>query len=273
MRILSRLFIVTFCLGGLSSSVVAQEPPKADAPASTPAEQAESSSSSDTQATYDALVGQAMKAYNRKAYDESIALLDKAYKINPTANLLYNKARIYEEQGKFADALTHYKTFVKAPGVELDDRKRAIERIKALQEIQDTLVEKKPVEPTPTPEAKPAVAPQPAVVRTQDESSVTGPVFMVFGAVVLAGGAGLGVYTSSKESEMQKATSLEQRRDLAGTVESSALATDVLIGTGAGVFLVGALIWALSGDDTPPQSSWLQRVGTDGQRVWISGQF
>jgi len=85
--------------------------------------------------SFDALVKKGAKHFAKKEYDQALKLFEKAYTLEPDAKLLYNIARVYEAQGKLSKAVELYKKFAKAPGIDLEYRKLASERIKELNEI------------------------------------------------------------------------------------------------------------------------------------------
>jgi competence ComEA-like helix-hairpin-helix protein len=85
--------------------------------------------------SFDQLVKQGQKKFEAKDYDGALELFEEAYAIKPTANLLYNIARMYESLGQFQDAIDHYKKFLVAPDIDIQIRQEALERIKTLDEV------------------------------------------------------------------------------------------------------------------------------------------
>ena len=75
---------------------------------------------------------QAIEKFQAKDYTGAVALFEQAYSIDPQPNYLFNIGRVYEEAGDLEKAVEYYAKFVKQPGVDLDSRKVANERLKVL---------------------------------------------------------------------------------------------------------------------------------------------
>lgn len=226
-------------------------------------------------AKYDRLIQESLAFYKMKRYDDAIRLLDEAYAIKPTPNITYNKARIYEDQGKFKEALETYRTFVKSPGVQMSNRKLAVERIKALEEIVN-VVDKK--------EEKPKEAPKPQVVvqqpqpkpqpKAQDGGSNTGTIFFTLGVVAALGGGVAGVVAWTQHSDLNNAASLEARRDAASTVDTTSIVADSLFVAGGALMITGIVFWLLDGPaEEKPNTALAPTIGPDGAGVTFQTRF
>jgi comEA protein len=121
-RALARLLTCAFTLCALTLSLAAHATPLP--------------STLDTaEVSFDQLVKQGNKKFEAKDYEGALELFEEAYVIKPTANLLYNIARMYENLGQFQDAIDHYKKFLVAPDIEIQIRQDALDRIKTLDEV------------------------------------------------------------------------------------------------------------------------------------------
>lgn len=87
------------------------------------------------EASFDNLVKQANKKFEAGDFEGALELFEEAYSLKPSANLLYNIARMYENLGQFQDAIDHYKLFAVAPEIDIQIRQDALTRIKTLDEV------------------------------------------------------------------------------------------------------------------------------------------
>src|SRR5690606_1047944 len=120
----------------------------------------------------DGLSASAVEAFEAKDYDTAIELFEKAYDADPNPNYLFNIGRVFEEKGDLQSAIDRYERFVKSPGVDLESRKFANERLRVLREIVAGEDEaKKPSgETTPAgPQTDPTGPQDPAGAATKDD--------------------------------------------------------------------------------------------------------
>ena len=83
------------------------------------------------------------------------APFEEAYAIDRVPNYLFNIGRVYEEKGDIRSAVDYYQRFVKEPGVEIEARDLALQRLRVLKGVlQETDPEAKD-RPEPD-EARPA---------------------------------------------------------------------------------------------------------------------
>lgn len=241
---------LTLLCSAFATSAVAQDAPPQTT--DTPPSQPESSLSADNEALYEELTAQAEELFTSRQYDESIALLEQAYKLKPSnSNTLYNIARVYEEKADLAKALEYYDRFVVAPNVNLEFRREALARAKTIREIlavkeaRDTTNEKVAEETEPQP-VETVMVPSPW--------RNVGYVMLGVGSVSVVSGLVLGILASGAESDFNASTDIEDARDLASSAESYATVADILYISGAVVGVTG-LIMAIVADPTEVQSA------------------
>jgi len=111
---------------------------KKDRAEATDAPKAESEAAPEVPAPSDgdpeALSGAAVERFEAKDYDGAVALFEQAYAADPNPNYLFNIGRVYEEKGDLENAVVYYQRFVGEPGVDLESRQTATERLKVLRE-------------------------------------------------------------------------------------------------------------------------------------------
>ena len=83
----------------------------------------------------DALSAKAVEAFEGKDYPNAVKFFEEAYAVDPNPNYLFNIGRVHEEAGDLRSAVSRYEEFVKSPGVDLESRKFANERLGVLRGI------------------------------------------------------------------------------------------------------------------------------------------
>ncbi len=133
----------------------------------------------------EAYAAEAFTAYTNKDYDEAIVLYLKSLEAAPSANVLYNLARIYDTKvGDRELAISYYRRYVADPGADPERVRTANERLRALRELDVMATEA-------APRPRPAT---PAPSTTTRERKMPG--LQIAGLVTgLTGLAGLGVGT------------------------------------------------------------------------------
>lgn len=250
----------------LGSTVALAAPPAKTAPASeevapTSEEAApdavETGASAERKSEAEQLSEQAIAEFSTKNYDGAVELFEQAYEIDPQPNYLFNIGRVYEEAGKLEQAVEYYSQFVKQPGVDIDSREVAFERLRVLQAIVEEIKEP---EPEPKQESKDEpkdpgneadeVAPASNPVDTESARKrkvMRGAGFGLLGvgAGALIGAAVLGSLAQGdrdKAFDREQADSLAARRDLLGSAQNKALTADVLYGVGGALLLTGLVL-------------------------------
>jgi tetratricopeptide (TPR) repeat protein len=223
----------------------AETPPTGDGSVETGASTAEKSEA-------DSLSEQAIAEFSAKNYAGAIALFEQAYEIDPQPNFLFNIGRVHEEAGNLEQAVEYYAKFVKQPGVDLDSRGVALDRLKVLRAIVEETKEPDVVEPEVEPEpAEPVPAPTPVDTDSERKRKimrVSGFALIGVGAGALIGGAVLGSLAQGdrdKAFDRDEADSLAGRRELLDTAQTKALTADVLYGVGGAVLLTGVILVAV----------------------------
>ncbi|MCA9657070.1 MAG: tetratricopeptide repeat protein [Myxococcales bacterium] len=172
--------------------------------------------------SFDTLTEQAAEKYSEGDYEGAIALFERAYVLEPEPNILFNIGRIYEEAGKYEDAITYYEKFISEPQVDLEAKQVALDRrdlAKAVVEIQkkdEKKNETPPEETTPPPEettpppgeTPPPDGGEPPVDDKPKPRNVRPIGYALFGtgAAALIGGAIVGGMAKGEERKFQAAT-------------------------------------------------------------------
>lgn len=86
-----------------------------------------------TVAEVERLSEQGAEFFHANRYKEAIAVFDRAYQLNPVANLLYNIALCYDRMGDLTSARAYYERFILAPDADADVRASALTRMKDIE--------------------------------------------------------------------------------------------------------------------------------------------
>lgn len=228
--VVAAVVITSLCAGQVHA-----EPPASGSP----------DSSADAQRYGDA----ALAAFEAGRYDEAVENFQRAFALDKNPNNLFNIGRVYEEAGQLESAVEYYKQFIAQPGVTLDYRKVALDRIEVLEK---TIAATKP-QPEPEPEPEPEVepAPPPATVETPVEDTtandqrrkqrIAGLVLLGVGGAALIGGGVVGGLSVGTNSDLAGATP-EQRGDLVNRGNTLTTTADVLFAAGGTLALVGLIV-------------------------------
>lgn len=197
--------------------------------------------------TPDSLSGAAVEAFRAGEYDKAIDLFQRAYTLDPQPNYLFNIGRVYEEKGDLEKAVANYQEFVKQPGVDIEARDAAAERIKVLKKTIAALEEDK--EPKPGPVVDPGVdAPTPAeeaAAAKKRKMRIAGYSLLGVGGATLVIGAVFGGLAIGKSNDAKDAAFVDDKLALRQEAKSRANVGDGLLITGgvlAGVGLVLVLV-------------------------------
>lgn len=147
----------------------------------------------------------AFEAYTRKDYPAAVALYTKALETAPTADMLYNLARIYD--GKLKErqlAIDYYRRYVRDPGAEPTRLRAVNERLSQLLELEAISTETPPVrQPAEAPSDATSSSGNRAPARAiEQESGITGMqvlaiVTLTAGVTSLGIGGGFGLAAKS----------------------------------------------------------------------------
>lgn len=269
------------------SAVQAQE---ADLPQPDPTQeqaQPEAQQVHGNEAHFDQLVQEGSAHFEAGRVKEALASFQAAYALKPDSNLLYNIAYLHEQQGELQPALDRYTTFLTAPGVDLENRKLAAERIKALREVlsvqQPAPASPEPVKvvaqaPQPAPQASPSAQAPMAQPKAQPQSSTLRTTSYILGGgglLLLGTGAVTGVLANGAFSDMENASTLSQRRNHAEHVDNLALTTDLLLTSGLALTTTGLVMYLLDDSDeaAPGGLTLSPTLGLDQAGVQVMGRF
>lgn len=215
------------------------------------------------------LSGQAIERFKAKDYDAAARLFDEAYKLDPNPNYLFNIGRVYEEKGDIRSAVDYYQRFVKEPGVELESRELALQRLRVLKAIlaetdAKAAPDPEPKKPDPEPaKPEPVKAPPPEDPRPR-KLQLAGFGLLAVGGVATVVGGVLGGVTLSKQNELADIHDFDTRVDLAARGKSLALGTDVLIFTGGALLLTGVILVAVGASRRKAANASARRVQPTG---------
>ncbi|WAS98752.1 tetratricopeptide repeat protein [Nannocystis punicea] len=200
------------------------------------------------------LSAQAIERFQAKDYDGAVRLFEEAYAIDKVPNYLFNIGRVYEEKGDIRAAVDYYQRFVKEPGVEIEARDLALQRLRVLkgilQETDPSEAKSAPSEPTPAPVAEgPKPEPTPVKPAAPDPKwrtmKLAGAGLLGVGGGALVVGGILGGLALSKQSQLDATHDFAARQDLKQGGERLAVATDVLIIGGGALALTGVILLAV----------------------------
>lgn len=205
---------------------------------------------------------QAAQAYGDGDFEESIALFEEAYELQPVANLLFNIAKVYEKVENWEKAEQNYKAYVKSPDADSKAREVAMERIDAIQEIRAAeLAANKPVEePVEKPKEEPVVEP---AQQPKKRASALPWVVIGSGAVLAGTGAVFGILASGKQTQFEEADTADDKLEFRKSGKTFALVADGLFAAGAVAGIVGVILLITSGgsDSAPQQASAVTPTG------------
>lgn len=241
MKSIKHLFCAGLCI--LAWNASAQTPPADSEPSVNEAQQ---------QKAYQDLVKLALENFDAKKYDEALAALEGAYRIQQNPAVLYNKARVQEAKGDLEEALATYEEFVGSPGVDLEYRRETLERIKVLRETlalqQPDEPEQPIVEKSEETSVNKALEPRPTKTRMTTTRKL-GLGVLTGGGLALATGGAFGLLSLSKHGEMEEASDLDSRRKLAEDVETLGIVADILFVTGGAMAITGIILYAVGGSE------------------------
>lgn len=240
-----------------SPSAHAWAPPATEAtPPETPEDTTDTGATEAAKGEAEELSEKAIAEFSAKNYAGAVELFQQAYELDPQPNYLFNIGRVYEEAGEFENAVEHYGKFVKQPGVDLDSREVALERLRVLRAILEATKEPE-APPEDQPKDPPAEVvedtppPQPVDSDAQRKRKVmraAGFGLVGAGAGALIGAAVVGSLAQNdrdKAFDRDEADSLATRQDLLDKSQGKALTADVLYGVGGALLLTGVVLVAV----------------------------
>lgn len=198
--------------------------------------------------TPDALSTAAVEAFRAGEYDKAIELFERAYTLDPQPNYLFNIGRVYEEKGDLEKAVANYQEFVKQPGVDIEAREAATERLKVLRRTLAELEDDK--KPTTGPVVDPGVdAPTPAeeaAAAKKRKMRIAGYSLLGVGGGTLVIGAVFGGLAIGKSNDAKDAAFVDDRLALRQEAQGRAKVGDGLLITGGVLAAVGLVLVLVS---------------------------
>ncbi|MFV8749570.1 tetratricopeptide repeat protein [Nannocystaceae bacterium ST9] len=193
----------------------------------------------------------AIDAFGAGRYDEAIAEFEAAFELDHNPNHLFNIGRVHEEVGDLQAAVDLYKRFVAQPGVQIDYRAAALERIDVLERA--LAAQREADEPAPAPEPAPESSPEPVLAPTTDtvdedaaarrktQRSAGWALLGIGGATLIAGAVTTGL-TASTSNELAETSDPDERETLADRGRTLAPTSDGLMIAGGTLALVGLIV-------------------------------
>ena len=227
----------------------------------------------DPVAQVEALAGEARALYDAGEFGQAVAKYLEAYKLQPTAAVLYNVAVIYDKKIQEIDlAIEYYRRYIASPDADPQAVQRATVRLQALKAEKEARrqadLSALPSEPTPPPGVA-TTAPPPPV----SNQAVAGWVLIGTGLVALAGGGVMGYLAGDSADKFSASTEFDEKVGHRDDAEGRALVADVMYGIGGAATLTGIILLVL--DDGPDEAaSGAVRVGPTahgGFGVWLGG--
>lgn len=228
----------------------------------------------------EALNEEAVARFKAKDFEGAIDLFEQAYAVDPKPNYLFNIGRVYEEAGKLSEAAEYYQRFAREPGVDLESREFALNRLRVIRAV---LAETASVEAPAAPTTAPA-EPQPAVTTEpppSDEAAkrrrlrIAGFSLLGIGGVAAAVGGGLGGLALRQSRELTETDGYLVRQELIEAGKTNAAIADGLFIAG-GVLAISGLVLVLTTLRPRPKAEARALAPTIGPRhaglVW-QGRF
>jgi len=200
----------------------------------------------------DRLASEGVVAFEAGEFERALELLTEAYALNPKPNLVFNIGRIHEELGQLEEASKFYTEFLTLPGVDLETRGFAAERLEVIRRVlaqAQSDAEAKDGEnsdvPPPVLANTPSDTDTPTTVRKgPPKLRIAGAALAATGGAALITAAILGGISASRVSSAEDEALVEDQNELIDSAKPLAAAADGLfIGGGvvaaAGIIMVG----------------------------------
>lgn len=233
----------------------------------------------DTVAQVEALAGEARALYDAGEFGQAVARYLEAYKLQPTAAVLYNVAVIYDKKIQEVDlAIEYYRRYIASPDADPKAVQRATARLQALKAEKEARrqadLSTLPTEPARDP-GPPGVSDTVAPPPPMSGQSVAGYVLVGTGLVGLAGGGVMGYLAGDSADKFSASTEFDEKTELREQAQSRALVADVLYGVGAAAVVTGILLVVLDDGPADAQTGRLQVGPTagGGVGVWLGGSL
>jgi tetratricopeptide (TPR) repeat protein len=229
----------------------------------------------------------AFEAYRQRDYASAVTLYQKALDAAPSADILYNMARVYDVGLRDRTlAISFYNRYVGDPGavpkqIETANKRLAELRAAELAATAPALATPETTMAQPTPSASPA-----PVAASVDSSSGVSPAAVVAGSVGLVGiglGVGFGFAAKSDLDESERYCNGNQCTSQRGVDAAKSAAREANIATvgfvaGGALLALGSVLW-LMGDAREEQPElagglgWSPHIGRDELSLSVSGSY
>jgi tetratricopeptide (TPR) repeat protein len=226
----------------------------------------------------EALSAAAVERFEAKDYDGAVTLFEQAYAADPNPNYLFNIGRVYEEKGDLENAVVYYQRFVGEPGVDIESRQSATDRLRVLREALAQLkADEAPKDDEPKDEGTDEpVVDQPPVTDEGDERAakrkkalrITGYSLMGVGGVGLILGGVFGGLAQRSVNDADADPFVDRQEAFRDRARTQARVADAMFITG-GVLAATGLVLVLAtlgrkkagGDDVSRKAMWSPVVG------------
>jgi tetratricopeptide (TPR) repeat protein len=234
---------------------------------------------------------QAYDAFQRRDYASAVALYEKAFEAAPSADALFNIARVYDLGLRDRPlAITFYRRYLSDPGATPERIKRANERLTELREAEVAELTTRPAAPQaeqPAPARAPIVEPSSALPEQDAGADWSGLEIAALasgsaGAVMLGVGAGFGISLLSTADRANRECNGNDCSSQRGVDAARAAARDARwanwgLGVGGGLLAGATLLWLLDPgveQPGPPAGMKLSPVAGAGELgVALAGSF
>ena len=196
----------------------------------------------------------AFEAYEKKQYSEAVALYEQAYASVPSADALYNIARVYDiglQDG--ARAITAYERCLSEPGASLERLARASERLHVLRRAESASLEskQKPVHVDVVAAQAPASS-EPDPHAGSSSLRVASLISGAAGVVSVGVGLGFGVAVLADADQANAACEgnlcTEQGVSAAESASTKATLATTGVCVGAALLITSATLWLLGAE-------------------------
>jgi tetratricopeptide (TPR) repeat protein len=220
---------------------------------------------------------QAFQAYRERRFGEAVALYLEAYRAAPSADILYNVARIYDAKlGDRPLAISFYRRYIADPGAISDRIQIANERLVTLRDAELAATRPSPAAQG-APESGAAVPASGAPAQGAasagsgwNGAEVTGVLLGATGIVALGVGAGFGLAALQERETMRdlcegNVCSEQRGIDSAASASDHATVSTIAFASGGALLALGAAFYFWLGDE--PSESRGQASDTTDTRL------
>lgn len=250
--------------------------------------------------SYPALLKEGERLYQQGEYRKSAEVLIQANELSPNPRLLYNIARAFDQAGDARRAVSYYQQYVNSPegtdsqllkraGLALDRLRRQIEKedaATAALEAERKRLEQETAEARARADAEAEAARRAAedsqrAVRLEYERRMAGwqrSRIAAFGlgglAVLSAGGATfMGVQALGSREQLDKVTTLAEKRTTVDTLRNQALLADVGFGVALAAAVTAVLLYPKDPAPEPPAGSVSVTLAPGGLGAGVEVKF